>query len=193
MDLGGGTHGLIEAAQPIAIEGEDGRHIPIDLGLSESGAAFEPKTPMVGVSIPKRLSDGVQIPALSLSLTPVDAQGAVLGGSEGALVGASVFYANTQTDTDTVVKPTTGGFADDTLLRSVESPDELYFRVGLPEGASLVQRYGAPNLLSRCGTPIPSRLQAKAMMCDTLPSAGEGLWPLARFSFGCPVSCRYVF
>ena len=48
-------------------------------------------------------------------------------------------YANTQTDTDSLVKPTTEGFAADTILRSVESPQEIYFKLGLPAGASLVQ------------------------------------------------------
>ncbi|MGD1056428.1 MAG: hypothetical protein ABR992_03350 [Solirubrobacteraceae bacterium] len=138
-DLGEGKRGLIESTQPMAIETSSGHRTPIDLGLSDAGSVFEPKTPMVSVQIPKRLSNGVQLPALGVSLTPVDAPGVSLGGSEGAMDGASVFYANTQTDTDTLVKPVTEGFEENTLLRSVESPDELYFRVGLPEGASLAQ------------------------------------------------------
>jgi hypothetical protein len=67
------------------------------------------------------------------------AGGPPLGGSEGSLDGATVFYANTQTDIDTVVKPMTGGFDVKSVLRSVESPEQLHFRVGLPEGASLAQ------------------------------------------------------
>jgi hypothetical protein len=49
-----------------------------------------------------------------VSLTPLGAQGVSLGGSEGAVDGASVLYANTQTDADTLVKPTTSGFEMDT-------------------------------------------------------------------------------
>ncbi len=74
-----------------------------------------------------------------VSLTPVDAQGAPLNGSEGALDGATVFYGETGIDADTVLKPTTLGFEADTMLRAIDSPQQLYFRVGLPAGATLVQ------------------------------------------------------
>ena len=138
VDLGEGGHGVIEATAPMAVETSPGTRVPIDLGLTEAGAGFEPKTPAVGVSIPKRLGESVRLGEGGVSLTPLDSQGVSLGGSEGAVDGASVFYANTQTDADTLVKPTAGGFEIDTLLRSIESPEQLSFRVGLPAGASLV-------------------------------------------------------
>ena len=75
-----------------------------------------------------------------LSLTPASAQGAPLGGSEGVVDGASVLFANTETDTDTVVRPTTLGFEASTVLRSVDSPQQLLYRVGLPTGASALYR-----------------------------------------------------
>jgi streptogramin lyase len=138
VDLPEGKHAVIESMAPIALERSGGGHVPVDLGLSETGGAFEPKTPVVGVRIPKSLGEGLQLSAVGVSLTPVNAQGAALGGSEGVLDGASVLYANTQTDMDSLVKPTAEGFAADTLLRSVESPQQLFFRVGLPAGGSLV-------------------------------------------------------
>jgi hypothetical protein len=56
-----------------------------------------------------------------------------------------VLYANTQTDEDTLVKPTTMGFSIDAMLRSIESPRELYYRVEMPSGARLLQGgRGAP-------------------------------------------------
>ena len=73
-----------------------------------------------------------------MSLTPSDAYGQPLTGQEGSPVGSSVLYANTQSDTDTLVKPTTNGFDADSLLRSIQSPEKLYFRVGMPAGATLV-------------------------------------------------------
>jgi hypothetical protein len=137
VDLREGKHAIIESLAPIALETSGGGHVPVDLGLSETGGAFEPKTPVVGVRIPKSLGGGVQLPGVGVSMTPVNAQGAALGGSEGVLDGSSVLYANTQTDMDSLVKPTTAGFEADTLLRSVESPQQLFFRVGLPAEASL--------------------------------------------------------
>jgi RHS repeat-associated protein len=139
LDLPEGRRGVLESLAPIAIEISPGRRAPIDLGLHEVGTAFQPRTPDVGIRIPKRLGEGVSLRDSGVSLTPVDATGTVLGGSEGVMGAASVFFANTQTDADTVVKPTSAGFEVDSLLRSIESPGQVAFRVGLPEGARLAQ------------------------------------------------------
>ncbi len=155
VNLPEGKHGVVESLMPIAVQTGPGQRVPVDLGLHDVGSALEPTTPVVGVRIPKRLGEGVQVPGVGVSLTPVDGSGSSLGGSEGTADGASVFYANTQTDADTVVKPTTGGFALDTLLRSVASPQQLFFQVGLPAGASLTQAKSGPEavevLEGRCG------------------------------------------
>jgi DNA-binding beta-propeller fold protein YncE len=139
LDLGEGKHGVLESLAPIAVQTGPGQRVPVDLGLRDAGGAFEPATPVVGVRIPRRLGEGVSLGSSGVSLTPVDGSGSSLGGSEGAVDGASVFFAGTQTDMDTVVKPTTLGFETDTMLRSVESQQELYFKVGVPDGARLVQ------------------------------------------------------
>jgi YD repeat-containing protein len=174
---GEGEHGVIESAEPIAVESSPGQRVPVDLGLGEVGGAFEPKTPVVGVRVPKQLNNGVGLPAVGVSLTPVDSQGSPLGGSEGSVVGATALYANTQTDADTVVKPTTLGFEVDTVLRSVRSPQQLDYKVGLPEGASLVQEEEgsgsvqiveggvalavvvAPSARDAEGTPVPVEMR----------------------------------
>lgn len=137
VELGKGKYGVIESLEPLAIETAPGRRTPIDLGLKQEGAAFEAATADVHVRIPKRLGEGASLSGIGVSLTPVDASGVPLSGSEGSIDGASVVYANTARDMDTVVKPDTLGLSVETLLRSVESPEELFFRVGLPEGASL--------------------------------------------------------
>jgi streptogramin lyase len=141
VDLGGGKHAVIESTAPIAVESPSpGQRVPVNLEPVEVGSGFQPATPVVGLQIPQRLGEGVRLPGVGVSLTPVDGPtGSPLGGSQGAIVGATILYANTQTDMDTVIKPTTTGFEADTLLRSVESPRQLYFRVGLPEGANLAQ------------------------------------------------------
>ena len=136
--LPGGKHGVTESTEPVAIETSRGHYEPLDLGLHEAGRAFQPARWGVGVRIPKRLADGVQLANTGVSLTPIGANGAALGGSEGSVDGATVLYANTQTDSDTVVKPLASGFEEDTLLRSVDSPSRLSFRMGLPAGARLV-------------------------------------------------------
>jgi RHS repeat-associated protein len=138
LDLGGGKHGVADSMEPIAVETSPGHHEPLDLSLSEAGGVFQPARSGVGLRIPKRLADGGQLSGSGVSLTPVDGHGSGLGGSKGVMDGATVLYANTQADSDTVTKPLPAGFEEDTLLRSVNSPNQLSYRVGLPPGASLV-------------------------------------------------------
>jgi streptogramin lyase len=141
VDLGGGRHAVIESTAPIAVEtSSSGQRVAVNLAPVEAGGGFQPATPVVGVQIPKRLAEGVRLRGTGVSLTPVEGSSgsAPLEGS-GEIVGATVLYANTQTDMASVIKLTMAGFAADTLLLSEASPQHVYFRVGMPEGASLVQ------------------------------------------------------
>ncbi len=199
VDLGGGKRGVIESTEPMAVETSSGHLTPIDLGLTEAGAVFQPSRPLVEVQLPKRLGDGAQLPQIGVSLTPVDEQGSPLAGAEGMVDGVSVFYANTQTDSDTVLKPTTAGLEAETLLRSVESPQQLYFRVGLPEGASLVQAESGsgaveimdegaaialiapPGATDAAGTPVPVSMSVEGdlLALAVASHGGEYQWPIA--------------
>ena len=139
----------------------------------------------------------MQLAGTGVSLTPVDAHGTPLGGSEGVLDGASVFYANTQSDTDALVKPTTAGFEADTVLRSIASPEQLAYRVGLPEGATLVQAegsgivrivkegatlatIGAPTARDAAGTSVPvsMSLSGATLTLAVAHRAGEYEYPI---------------
>ena len=199
LALPSGKHAVVESTEPMAIETSRGHRAPVDLGLTKAGDVYESVRPAVGVLIPQRLSDGVELLEKGVSLTPVDAQGSSLGGSAGAIDGTDVLYANTQTDTDTLVKPTTEGFEADTVLRSVDSPGQLYFRVGLPSGASLVQERGGgsapvmvvedgqtiahvspPSATDATGTPVPVSMTVRGdVLALTVAShSGEHLWPI---------------
>ena len=147
VDLGGGQHALVDSTVPIAKKGSSGAWAPVDLSLHESGDGFEGDDPLVAARLPKRLSEGAQLPAIGLSVTPVDAQGAPLPGAASTIDGSSVFVANTLPDSDTVLKPSTFGLALDTLLRSPDSPQQLSFRVGVPAGARLVEDDHVPGVV----------------------------------------------
>lgn len=198
LALPGGKHAVVESLQPMAVETSRGHRAPVDLGLTKVGGDYESVRPVVGVLIPQRLSAGVELPEAGVSLTPVDAQGRPLGGAEGAVDGASVLYANTQIDMDTAVKPTTGGVEVDTILRSVNSPEQLYFRVGLPPGAKLVQAGGAgpvkvmndgqttalvrpPSAVDAAGTDVPVSMSVSGDLLALGVSAKTGSyqWPIA--------------
>jgi hypothetical protein len=199
LELPGGKLAVVESLRPMAFETSHGHHEPVDLGLTRAGNLYESVRPVVGVLIPLRLREGVVLPEAGVSLTPANAQGAALVGSEGQVDGASVLYANTQTDTDTVMKPTIGGVETNTILRSVDSPEQLYFRVGLPAGATLVQAHDAggsvqikshgqdialvraPSASDAEGTSVPVSMSVRGDLLElnVAASAGEYGWPIA--------------
>jgi hypothetical protein len=163
LALTDGERGVVESASPIAREASDGRFVPVDLRLAATPGFYAPAGAAVSVRIPKRLADAVTMPEDGISLTPIGASGAPLQGAEGSEDGASVFFANTQADSDTIVKPTASGFEADTLLRSIASPDRLRFRLGLPDGADLVQSGGSgPARVIDRGVEIASVLPPSA-------------------------------
>ena len=151
LELPGHRHAVVESSVPLAREVAPGRRVPIDLSLRQVGGVFEPMVSDVGVSIPSNLAGGVRLSDSGVSLTPVGVSGAPLGGSPGRLEGAGVFYANTQTDMDTIVKPASAGVETDAILRSVASPQTLAFRLGVPAGAQVVRQSGSGVVEVRSG------------------------------------------
>ncbi len=144
VDVGEGRHALVESITPIALETEDGGHTPLDLGLHEAGGGFQPMAGLAHVFLPKDVSEGASLVDRGVSLTPVTEQGTPLGG-QGAADHAGVFYgvaASPQAgiqDLGMLAKPTTEGFEWYSTLFSARSPEHLFFKVGLPEGATLEQ------------------------------------------------------
>ena len=149
----GGGRELRETLEPVAFEAAPGQRTSIDLGLTETEGAFQPKTALAPVRIPKHLNEGASLSEAGVSLTPVNEQGATLAG-EGVLDGASVFYGDSEdasagvVDIDTLVKPSTFGLMMETVLRSQRSPSRLFFKVALPEGATIEQASAGSGLVS---------------------------------------------
>jgi RHS repeat-associated protein len=154
VELPGGKHTVVVSSGPLAREVSPGHRVALDLSLKDVGGAFEPGVADVGVRIPKDLADGVQLSGSGVSLTPVDGSGSALGGSAGFLDGGLVFYANTQMDTDTTVRPLTGGFETDSVLRSVASPQTLSFRLGVPAGARIALGAGGGSVQVLRGSEV---------------------------------------
>ena len=196
LELPNGKRAIIESTQPMATETSPGHLAPVELGLIATGNVFESARPVVGAIVPKHLSAGLELPETGVSLTPVDSNGGPLE-AQGSLVGATVLYPNTQTDTDTIAKPTTLGFETNTILRSIASPTQLQFRVGLPSGARLLQAPGessarvvldgqtiaivrAPSARDAEGTPVPLSMSAVGDLLTLMVSAkdGEYQWPI---------------
>ena len=150
--LPGGKHAIVESLEPIAKQTGKKSFAAINLALTGSQGAYVPSSAGVDVQIPHELSAGVRVPEAGASMTAVDAQGKPLSGGQGAVEGAGVFYANVASDTDMVVKPTATGFQMDAMLRSVASPQQLYFKIGMPAGARLVQDHSNGAVLVEQGS-----------------------------------------
>ncbi|HEV3318452.1 MAG TPA: 6-bladed beta-propeller [Solirubrobacteraceae bacterium] len=145
IETGAGDVGVVQSTVPMAVASGGGHLAAVNLALREAGGGFEAQNPLVPVRVPKHLAEGAQSGIAGVSLTPVDEHGRPLGGSEGVADGTGVFFGNTQTDTDTVLKPSSMGLEASTILRSVESPGSLYYRVGMPQGAHLVASSSGPD------------------------------------------------
>lgn len=190
--LPGGKRAVIESLEPMAIPTASGHLEPVNLTLRNSGSAFTPVASSVAVTIPEALSNGVRALRSGVSLTPVGAGGRVLRESGAPLQGVSVLYANTQRDTDTLAKPTDRGFELDTIMRSADSPHKLYYRVGLPRGAGLVQRRSSgpievisdgvtlgmvmpPTAVDAAGASVPVMMDLKGdlLTVTVVATAGE--------------------
>jgi streptogramin lyase len=136
---------LIEALSPIATSAGRGHHVPLNLQLTEAGPSFRPVRSSVSVSIPSDLARGVSLTSAGVSLTPVTRSGGPLASTSGAPDGAGVLWDATKPassgegDLATLAKASPEGFELTSVLLSQHSPGTLYFRLGIPAGASLAQ------------------------------------------------------
>ena len=134
---------VLESSVPIAV-GSANHRTPLDLKLRRTANGdFKPTSSVTEMQIPARLSKGALLQKIGVSLTPVGDNGVPLGSVPGAIDGTTVFYGKSENhqagvvDVDTVLKPNTTGFSEETLLRSQLSPQQLYFKIGVPHGAKL--------------------------------------------------------
>ncbi|HEU0249569.1 MAG TPA: hypothetical protein VFR48_02485, partial [Solirubrobacteraceae bacterium] len=196
LSLPGGRPGIIESSLPLATHSAHGRLSPIDLTLRPSGGGYAPVNSSLAVSIPSQIANGVGIPADGVTVTPVGADGRAAR-AQGALVGSAVVYAGSQPGVDTIVKPTVGGFQIDATLRSVDSPQKLYFKVGAPAGLKLVEeshtgvvnivRAGRvlatiqpPGAVDAAGTAVPTSMEVSGhlLVVSVAHRSGSYLYPI---------------
>jgi hypothetical protein len=128
LDLPGGESGVFESGLPLIAEAASGEQLPVDLSLRRTETAIEPVNPLTDVRIPLELAEGISLPATDLTLSPVDSKGTPIRGPA-TIDGAAAFYANTQLDSDILVKPLPSGFEAEAVLRSPASPESLSYRV----------------------------------------------------------------
>lgn len=139
---------VVESALPLATPTAGGELAPVDLTLRPAGERFRSVRPLVASTLPERLEDGVSLDAAGVRLTPVAPDGSALGAS-GIESDGGVFFANSQTDTDTIAKPIPLGVETFSVLRSPASPETLGFRVRGPQGSDLVAVRGPAGVAAK--------------------------------------------
>jgi streptogramin lyase len=204
VSLPGGDIGVVESLEPIAARTAHGHHAPLDLRLEEAdgGGNFQPARSDAGVDVPKDLSDGVSLSSTGVSLTPVDGHGSPLAASEGALDGSAVVWEDSEGgaagvhDLATLAKPSPEGFDLTSMLLSQRSPNELYFRVGMPAGARLEGGEGGSARVVKDGvvlaivspvsaqdaegSDVPVSMDVHGdMLALTVDLSGDYLYPIA--------------
>jgi YD repeat-containing protein len=140
----GDQKAVVVSSQPLALSVEGGGRRALDLDVREADGGFRPAFDLAAVRLGRSVGEGASLLDSGVSLTPVSEQGAVLSGG-GAIDHAGVFYGDTEDagagarDLSMFAKPTVYGFEWFDVLFGARSPEHLFFKVGLPAGASLTE------------------------------------------------------
>jgi hypothetical protein len=134
---GGGPDGdnaLVTSDRPLATKDAAGDLVPVDISLTgDASSGWAPKNALEPYRIGASSSTGVAFTQEGLGVRPDGAS------VDGAVQDSTIFYPNTQTDTDTLLKPLDDGVEVYWQLRSAQSPEELGLNIDLPDGAGLTQ------------------------------------------------------
>lgn len=127
----GGTE-LLESPFPIRsqVAGEEGK--VVDLDLRESPGGFESKTPAAEIELPGTLGGEIKVGEVAVSSLPGSGEVAATRFGD-----KDLFFANTDTDTDTFLAPLATGVEIFQQLRSPKSPEVFRYGLTLPKGAIL--------------------------------------------------------
>ncbi|MFY9487526.1 MAG: DUF6531 domain-containing protein, partial [Solirubrobacterales bacterium] len=166
------------AGTPIAAPGKGGSLVAIDTALQQSAGGWVPRRTSVATRLPKSLKDPVSIgpdespDAIQVVLSDGDTSGMVLSGSK-------VFYANTSTDTDTIVEPTPLGASFSWLVRSPRSPARQSLRFGPSSGTKVRLRetgdaeiVNAGKVIAEISAPVAFDAQGRSVATKFVESGG---------------------
>lgn len=181
---------LIEGTVPVLAPVDGGK---IDLSLESTDGGYQPANPIVDLEIPASANEGVVVGDEGLEVSQAGAQGEPAGRM---VEGLNVFYPEVHTDTDLLVSPTAAGVELFDQLRSENSPEELRFRLQMPEGAELRSSANAAEVIAADGSkqaeippptavdaqgsevPVQLRTEGDSLVLDVQRTAGEFAYPI---------------
>jgi hypothetical protein len=112
---------LMDSAIPLSTENADGNLEAVDLSLETGTDELHPVNPLVDVSLPAELGDGIGLPGPGIG---IDLKGAPEERAPSKIEGSVAFYPNVANDTDVAISPNAGGVETLTQLRSADAPTE---------------------------------------------------------------------
>jgi len=144
---------MLDSTIPLQAESDTGETEPIDLTLERVDGMLLPTAPLVDVSLPGELHEGIDLPDSGIH---VNLPGTAAATSPSILGGTVAFYPNVSEDTDFAVSPAPKGFETLTQLRSPEAPTTEEFELELPDGAVLRPSGSGGAEVTRDGTLLMS-------------------------------------
>ncbi len=183
---------LLESTIPLRTPNDLGAEQPVDLGLEHIEGELQPANPLVEVTVPQELGEGIELPEAGVQ---IEVLGAPQERAPSTLDQSVAAYPNVAKDTSFAVAPTPTGVETMTLLQSADSPLSQTFRLDLPEGASLeaTENGGAevrsgeepllavepPSAIDAEGNDVPVSLQVEGDTLTLQASPGpEASYPI---------------
>jgi sugar lactone lactonase YvrE len=177
---------LLESSIPLRVENDEGEKSTLDLSLERNEGELQPEAPLVELSVPNELGEGISLPETGVTIS---LEGAPADRSPSAVAGEAAVYPNVAQNTDLVVVPSPTGVETFSQLRSEDSPRTESFNLELPAGAALEKTKdggaevvrGKETLLivppasaiDATGAPVPVDLETAGSSLTLQVSPGE--------------------
>lgn len=177
---------LIESTVPLRTSQSSGSAGVVDLGLERASDDLQSANPLVPLTIPQELGEGIELPEsdihIDLANAPDDRTPSIIEQSVAA-------YPNIAQDSSFVIAPTPTGFETMTLLQTSAAPVSQTFGVDLPDGAALeptdsggakITQAGqaeveiaAPSAIDAAGKEVPVTLAVSGSTMTVTASPGS--------------------
>jgi tripartite motif-containing protein 71 len=128
-----GESSLLETTVPVRTEDEEGQLAKVNLSLEATPEGFQTENAISDLVLPSAADEAIQVGEEGFEI----AQGGAAASSANRFGDKNLFYPSVLPDTDLLVAGNSFGAELFDLLRSKDSPEDLRFDIGLPEGAEL--------------------------------------------------------
>jgi YD repeat-containing protein len=157
-----GEGSLLETTVPVRTEDEEGDLAKVDLSLEATPEGFQTENAISDLLLPSSAGEPIQVGEEGFEI----AQAGAADSSANRFGDKNLFYPSVLPDTDLMVAANSFGAELFDLLRSKDSPEDLRFDIGVPEGAELrSDEHGGAEVLREGETltliPKPYALDAQ--------------------------------